>query len=100
MDPQTTDKVFLDIEIGGMPSGRIVPEIPSFLQTSQTEIAIRRYKTDQTGPKSQFGGFQDGLESAEYHSSTGNREPTYAAPKVSTSAPIAPRTDFCILMLF
>lgn len=81
-----------------MPRGKIALLNPSCLHTSQAEIAIRRYKTDQTGPKSQLGGFQDGLASAAYHSSTGNREPTYAAPNVTRSATIAPRTDLGVFI--
>src|SRR2546430_560776 len=34
---------------------------PAFRQTNQAAIAIARYKTVQTGPNSQLGGFHLGL---------------------------------------
>lgn len=39
---------------------------PSESQTSHTDIAMRMYSIDQTGPKAQSGGFQEGFLSPRY----------------------------------
>ena len=40
---------------------------PPCRQTSHAATAMQMYSAVQTGPKSQFGGFHDGLASVAYH---------------------------------
>lgn len=47
-----------------------------------------RYSTVHTGPKSQAGGFHDGLFSVAYQSPGGKNIPIADAPKLRTIQPI------------